>query len=54
MACRSLLALSIDDYLNKNVFLAITYFIVLFSIIVQGLTVGRLTSTKELRRSVDA
>ncbi len=48
------LALSIDDYLNKNVFLAITYFIVLFSIIVQGLTVGRLTSTKELRRSVDA
>jgi len=48
------LALSIDDNLNKNLFLAITYFIVLFSIIVQGLTVGRLTSTRELRRSVDA
>lgn len=48
------LALSIDDGLNKNLFLAITYFIVLFSIIVQGLTVGRLTSTKALRRSVDA
>jgi len=48
------LALSIDEGLNKNIFLAITYFIVLFSIIIQGLTVGRLTSTKELRRSVDA
>jgi CPA1 family monovalent cation:H+ antiporter len=48
------LALSIDENLNKNVFLAITYVVVLFSIIVQGLTVGRLTSTKELRRSVDA
>lgn len=48
------LALSIDDNLNKNLFLAITYFIVLFSIIVQGLTISRLTSTKELRRSVDA
>ncbi|WP_118972240.1 cation:proton antiporter [Taibaiella koreensis] len=48
------LALSIDDDLNKNLFLAITYFIVLFSIIVQGLTISRLTSTKELRRSVDA
>ncbi len=48
------LALSIDADLNKNLFLAVTYFIVLFSIIVQGMTVGRLTSTKELRRSVDA
>jgi CPA1 family monovalent cation:H+ antiporter len=48
------LALSIDESLNKSLFLAITYLIVLFSIIVQGLTVGRLTSTRELRRSVDA
>lgn len=48
------LALSIDDHLNKNLFLAITYYIVLFSILVQGLTVSRLTSTKELRRNVDA
>jgi len=47
------LALSIDDGLNKNLFLAITYFIVLFSILVQGLTISRLTSTRELRRSVD-
>jgi len=48
------LALSIDPGLNKNLFLAITYFVVLFSIIVQGLTVGRITSTRELRRSIDA
>jgi CPA1 family monovalent cation:H+ antiporter len=38
------LALSIDHDLNKDVLLAITYFVVLFSIIVQGLTVGKLTS----------
>ncbi|TLV01504.1 cation:proton antiporter [Dyadobacter luticola] len=38
------LALSIDDDLNKNLFLAITYFVVLFSIIVQGLTVGKITA----------
>jgi CPA1 family monovalent cation:H+ antiporter len=37
------LALSIDQDLNKNLLLAITYFVVLFSIIVQGLTVGKLT-----------
>jgi CPA1 family monovalent cation:H+ antiporter len=48
------LALSIDSDLNKDLFLSITYFVVLFSIIVQGLTVSRLTSTKALRRSVDA
>jgi CPA1 family monovalent cation:H+ antiporter len=38
------LALSIDQDLNKDVLLAITYFVVLFSIIVQGLTVGKLTA----------
>jgi len=37
------LALSIDQHLNKDLLLAITYFVVLFSIIVQGLTVGKLT-----------
>jgi CPA1 family monovalent cation:H+ antiporter len=41
------LALSIDDDLNKNLLLAITYFVVLFSIIVQGLTVGKLTGKIE-------
>jgi CPA1 family monovalent cation:H+ antiporter len=48
------LALSIQPDLNKNLFLSITYVIVVFSIIVQGLTVSRLTSTKALRNSVDA
>jgi CPA1 family monovalent cation:H+ antiporter len=38
------LALSIDPGLNKDILLAITYFVVLFSIIVQGLTVGKLTA----------
>ncbi|GGB99421.1 cation:proton antiporter [Dyadobacter sediminis] len=38
------LALSIDQDLNKDLLLAITYFVVLFSIIVQGLTVGKLTA----------
>lgn len=37
------LALSIDQHLNKDLLLAITYFVVLFSIIVQGLTVSKLT-----------
>lgn len=40
------LALSIDEALNKNLFLAITYFVVVFSLIVQGLTVGRLTRSE--------
>lgn len=38
------LALTIDTALNKNLFLAITYYVVVFSIIVQGLTIGKLTS----------
>lgn len=38
------LALSIDQHLHKDLLLAITYFVVLFSIIVQGLTVSKLTS----------
>jgi CPA1 family monovalent cation:H+ antiporter len=38
------LALSIDQDLNKDLLLAITYFVVLFSIIVQGLTVSKLTA----------
>ncbi|WP_031529836.1 cation:proton antiporter [Dyadobacter crusticola] len=41
------LALSIDQDLNKDLILAITYFVVLFSIIVQGLTVGTLTKKME-------
>jgi CPA1 family monovalent cation:H+ antiporter len=41
------LALSIDSYLHKDLLLSITYFVVLFSIIVQGLTVGKLTKKME-------
>jgi CPA1 family monovalent cation:H+ antiporter len=41
------LALSIDPGLHKDLLLAITYFVVLFSIIVQGLTVGKLTKKME-------
>ncbi|QMW01906.1 cation:proton antiporter [Spirosoma foliorum] len=41
------LALSIDEDLNKNLFLSITYFIVVFSVMVQGLTVGKLTQMKK-------
>ncbi len=38
------LALSIDNDLNKNLFLTITYIIVIFSIFFQGLTVGKLAN----------
>jgi CPA1 family monovalent cation:H+ antiporter len=48
------LALSIDDRLNKDLFLAITYFVVLFSIIVQGLTVGKLTKHITNEHGADA
>jgi monovalent cation:H+ antiporter, CPA1 family len=37
------LALTIDHNLHHNLFLAITYYVVVFSIVVQGLTVGKLT-----------
>ncbi|WP_020598666.1 cation:proton antiporter [Spirosoma panaciterrae] len=48
------LALSIDEELNKNLFLAITYFIVVFSIVIQGLTVGKLTKPRKSRERSDA
>lgn len=38
------LALSIDNHLNKDLLLSITYYVVLFSILVQGLTIGKLTN----------
>ncbi|GAB2803108.1 sodium:proton antiporter [Rhabdobacter roseus] len=38
------LALSIDPGLHRDQLLAITYFVVLFSILVQGLTIGKLTA----------
>jgi CPA1 family monovalent cation:H+ antiporter len=36
------LALSIDEGPHKHLIVAVTYFIVIFSIIVQGLTIGKL------------
>lgn len=38
------LALTIDESLNQSLFLAITYYVVVFSIVVQGLTIGKLTA----------
>lgn len=36
------LALSIDPHLNQNLFLSATYYVVVFSIVVQGLSMGKL------------
>ena len=38
------LALSIDDGPYKKVILAVTYFVVVFSIIIQGLTIGKVAN----------
>lgn len=46
------LALTIDETLHKNLFLAITYYIVVFSIVVQGLTVGKLTQLQKPNKRV--
>ncbi len=45
------LALSIDDALHKELFLSITYFVVVFSIFVQGLTIGKVV--KQVTESVE-
>ena len=37
------LASSLSEHTNKNMILTVTYFVVIFSIIIQGLSVGRLT-----------
>lgn len=41
------LALSIDDYLHQSLLVSVTYYVVVFSIVIQGLTIGKLT---ELQR----
>ncbi len=46
------LALTIDDRLHHNLFLAITYYVVVFSIVVQGLTVSRLTQMQKANKRV--
>lgn len=38
------LALTIDPHLNQNLFLSATYYVVVFSIVVQGLSIGKLIS----------
>lgn len=45
------LALTIDEHLHHNLFLAITYYVVVFSIVVQGLTVGKLTQLQKAKRA---
>jgi CPA1 family monovalent cation:H+ antiporter len=44
------LALTLDDNLNQNLFLSITYYVVVFSIVIQGLTVGKLMSLQKTVR----
>lgn len=41
------LALTIDKHLHQDLFLAITYYVVVFSIVVQGLSIGKLTSSSK-------
>jgi CPA1 family monovalent cation:H+ antiporter len=48
------LALSLDDQLNQNLFLSITYYIVVFSIVVQGLTIGKLMSLQKAMKRTRA
>lgn len=46
------LALTIDVHLHHNLFLAITYYVVVFSIVVQGLTVSKLTQMQKANKRV--
>ena len=41
------LALSLDDQLNQNLFLSITYYVVVFSIVIQGLSIGKLITMQK-------
>jgi CPA1 family monovalent cation:H+ antiporter len=44
------LALTIDPHLNQNLFLSATYYVVVFSIVVQGLSIGKLISLINRKR----
>jgi CPA1 family monovalent cation:H+ antiporter len=44
------LALTIDPSLNQNLFLSATYYVVVFSIVVQGLSIGALVSAINRRK----
>jgi monovalent cation:H+ antiporter, CPA1 family len=46
------LALTIDKALNQDLFISITYYVVVFSIIVQGLTVGKLTEMQRATKKI--
>jgi CPA1 family monovalent cation:H+ antiporter len=43
------LALSIDDHLHQHLFISITYYVVVFSILIQGLTIGKLTQLQKFK-----
>ena len=45
------LALTIDPHLNQSLFLSATYYVVVFSIVVQGLSIGKLISMISRRRA---
>ncbi|HMR58290.1 MAG TPA: sodium:proton antiporter, partial [Cyclobacteriaceae bacterium] len=44
------LALTIDPHLNQNLFLAVTYYIVVFSIVIQGLSIGKVIALINKKR----
>ncbi len=44
------LALTIDPHLNQNLFVAVTYYIVVFSIVVQGLSMGKVIALINRKR----
>ena len=48
------LALSLDDYMYRDLFVTITYVIVVFSILVQGLTIGKLVKRVLAKADTDA
>lgn len=43
------LALTIDDHLHQHLFISITYYVVVFSILVQGLTIGKLSQLQKFK-----
>jgi CPA1 family monovalent cation:H+ antiporter len=43
------LALTIDDHLHQHLFISITYYVVVFSILIQGLTIGKLAQLQKLK-----
>jgi CPA1 family monovalent cation:H+ antiporter len=47
------LALGLTEAMHRDLFLVITYIVVVFSIIVQGLTVGKLVKSVEVKETVD-